>query len=153
MSPKEVLEKKPSKRFKNENCPFSMVLKQKRSTDEHFATVLDLEWTHNHAIDSLQVNSFRDISDSTKECINDLFEIGYTPSLAYREFISVMKAETTNDFDFHIKMSNRSVMPRRSDFNLLFKTYNEVKYGTRDLCSICQHLKGTLYVLTSSHSR
>ena len=128
-----------------------MVLKQKRSEHEQFATTLDLEWTHSHSIDSLQANSYKDISDSTKEYVTSLFENGYTPSLAYKEFISKMRAETANDIEFHLKMSNRSIMPRRWDFNHLYKIYNELKYGTRDLSSICQHLKGMFdfYLLSS----
>ena len=131
----------PSKRVKNTNCPFSLVLKHRR-IQEDYNTTLELEWTHNHPTMSLQSMSFNDIDQSTRDHIMELFEKGYSPSLAFKEMVRELRVEISNDLKFHIAMSNRSGMPRRSDFNLLFKTFNHKKYGTRDMNSIFSHLKG-----------
>ena len=71
--------------------------------------------------------TFHDINPATKLNIMGMFEKGYTPSLAHKELISETKSAVDTDLEFHIALSDRSKIPRRSDFNLLFKTFNEQK--------------------------
>ena len=140
---KKILGSNPSKRIKNNNCPFSLIVKHRRRAPANgYAKVIEIEWTHNHSIRALQTMTFNDINVDTKLRIVQLFEKGYTPSLAHKEFIRETNSNVDNDLEFHIAMSDRSKMPRRSHFNLLFKTYNENKYGTREMSSIFKHLKG-----------
>ena len=89
--------------------------------------------------------SFNDIKEGTKKSIITLFEKGFTPSLAYKEMIRVLRTEVEDDAHFHVKMSDRSEMPRRSDFNFLYKLFNNSKYGTREVSSIQKHLKGDIF--------
>lgn len=83
MNPKEVLRKKPSKRLKNTNSPFSMVFKLRRMPNE-FPCRIDLEWNHNHPVRALQALSFKDIPSKICDQINGMFERGYTPGRAYK---------------------------------------------------------------------
>ena len=69
---------------------------------------------------------------------------------AHKELISERKSAVDTDLEFHIALSDRSKIPRRSDFNLLFKTFNEQKYGTREMDSIFKHLKGKLFFISFS---
>ena len=111
MDHKNVLRKNPSKRFRNKNCPFSMVIKHRKDLNE-FGQVLEIEWTHNHPTQSLQSMSFRDISEHTRVSIMELFEKGYTPSLAYKEVIRDVKSKCNNELEYHVALSYRSEMPR-----------------------------------------
>ena len=59
--------------------------------------------SHNHPVEALQNMSFNDIDEGTKQTINDLFDKGYTPSLAYQETIRMIRSETENDVQFLVK--------------------------------------------------
>ena len=142
MNSKEKIKKKPSIRFKNTDCPFSIVLKFKRAETVPYNCVLELEWTHNHPVNSLQSLSFKDIPDHVKKQIFSYFEKGYTPGLAYREFLSKLRLECTGELELHKMMSDRSVFPRRTDYNALYTEYCKEKYGTRNTSTIFEKLKG-----------
>ena len=102
MSVAEVLKRKPSHRFKNTNCPFSLVLKFKQNPNvEDVPCLLDVEWTHNHPVNSLQSLSFKDISEETKGQILLLFKLGFTPGLAYKEFLLKTKESCQTDLELH----------------------------------------------------
>lgn len=90
--------------------------------------------------------TFVDIRQETKSKINDLFEKGYTPSLAHKDFIRETKTICDNEADFHVALSDRSIMPSRNDFNQLYRLFNEKKYGTRKMDSIFEHLKGIFFL-------
>ena len=76
-------------------------------------------WTHNHPVKVLQSLSFSDINGLTSQRIKELFEKGYSPSLAYKESIRELRLQCESDMDFHIKMSDRPRMQRRNDFVFL----------------------------------
>ena len=62
--PDQVLASKPTKRFKNTNCPFSLIVRIGRNTEhEDFSSSIDIEWRRNHSVDSLHSLSFKDIPD------------------------------------------------------------------------------------------
>ncbi len=49
--PGEVLASKPTWRFKNTNCPFSMVVRISRDAEhEDFPSTIYVEWSHNHSV-------------------------------------------------------------------------------------------------------
>ena len=117
MDPCEVLSKNPSRMFNNTNCPFSLAIKFKRDMSSEFGAVIEMEWTHNHPLKTFQSLSFTDINDDKCKNIIELFEKGYSSSLAYRELVREIKLDCANDVELHLKMSDRSKMSRRSDFN------------------------------------
>ena len=73
-----LLVQKPFKRIKNTSCAFSMTIKLKKDGSSHPCIIL-LEWFHNHPLQSLQVNSFKDILLETAETVKDYFDRGYSP--------------------------------------------------------------------------
>ena len=49
--PDQDLASKPTKRFKNTNCPFSLIVRIGQNIeDEDFSSSIDIEWSHNHSI-------------------------------------------------------------------------------------------------------
>ena len=86
MNSKEIIKEKPFKRFKNKDCPFSMVLKFRRDKTSPFNCSLEMEWIHNHSINSLQSLSFKKINENVRQEILSYFDQGFTPGLAYREY-------------------------------------------------------------------
>ena len=58
--------------------------------------------------------------------------------LAYTQFLKDLKLtcnsqdKVQNDLDYHIKKANRSISPRRPDFNRLYQSYCKEKYGERN---------------------
>ena len=48
----------PSARVKNTNCPFQVVIK----IDQNGCCVIDIEFEHNHSLETLEAVNFRDIS-------------------------------------------------------------------------------------------
>ena len=74
-----VLKSNPTKRLKNTNCPFSLTIKIENNDENQRPCIIDIEWFHNHPINSLQVNSFKDILDGTAEKVKKLFMNGFSP--------------------------------------------------------------------------
>ena len=142
MNPCSVLQRRPSKRLKNNDCPFSMVFRLKKIPDE-FSCLLDIEWNHNHVIQAGHSFSFEDISSEVIERINTMYEHNYTPGLAYREFVKGLRKVSKDDMEFHENLSHRSKMPRRRDFNQLFTQFKIEKYGSKNLTTMFDllHLK------------
>ena len=80
--------------------------------------------------------------------INDLFEKGFTPGLAYREIMRRRKLTTVNDSELLKLMSDRSIFPRRPDYNYLYTEYHRKKYGTENVKALYGKLDG-LYLFVS----
>ena len=58
--PDQILASDPNKRFKNTNCPYSMVVRIGKACDgEELCSVIDIEWNHNHSVQSLHSLSFK----------------------------------------------------------------------------------------------
>ena len=52
--PDQVLASKPTKRFMNTNCPFSLIVRIGQNIeDADFSSSIDIERSHNHSVDSL----------------------------------------------------------------------------------------------------
>ena len=60
-----LLKANPSRRIKNTNCPFAMTI-EINNTEDIYPCHISLEWNHNHALHSLQVNSFKDLLPFTQ---------------------------------------------------------------------------------------
>ena len=141
MSVGEVLNQHPDKRFQNLNCPFMLAVKYKCDKEADYPVHIHVDWEHKHSLTSLAYLSFKDIPADVSKTISDLFENGYTPALAYREFIRKKKEENPQEMDWLLVMSDRSKVPRRCDFNKLFMDYNNVKYGSLNLDNLYKCLK------------
>ena len=150
MNPKEVLRKKPSKRLKNTNCPFSMVFKLKR-IQSNFPCLIDLEWNHNHPVQALQALSFKDISLDIRDRIKGMFENGYTPGLAYKELFKTLKSRCSDEIELHQNMADRSKIPMRRDFNKLYTEFKSLKYGSKNLATMFAKLKTKVDELKDSN--
>ena len=99
-------------------------------------TELCMEYTHNHTITSLHAMSFRDISPQTKENVWKLFDDGLSPGVAHFEFLKQLK-DLCDGLDkpemaYMKKKADRSLTPRRPDFNRLYQAYKKEKYGERN---------------------
>ena len=72
---KSILEKKPTKRFRNTYCPFQMSIKILKSVvdSSQFRCSIVLEHKHNHPVNSLHALSFKAISVETVNSITLLF--------------------------------------------------------------------------------
>ena len=111
MPVRDVLNRKVSSRIKNTNCPFSLVLKYKIESDE-FPIVIQVDWEHNYSVSSLAFLSFKDIPEEVSTSIKNLFKHGYTPALAYREFLRKKREENRCEMQLLLIMSDRSKVPR-----------------------------------------
>ena len=113
MNAKEIKKQNPSKRFKNTD--FSLILRFFKNCGDKdgaiFNSVLDSEWTHNHPTHSLQALSFKDIAESTQVEITKLFERGFTPGLAYKEFWKMARQSCKSEVEVHKFTSDRAVFP------------------------------------------
>ena len=52
--------------------------------------------------------------------------------LAYREYLREIKMTCKDDLDYHMKIADRSVCPRRPDFNRLWSAYCKERYGAKN---------------------
>ena len=75
---------------------------------------------HNHPTQSLEATSFKDLTDLVKEKFNSLFELGMSPSLAYKEFLQNLRKDCDDELMFHRQKANRSLCPRKRDLNFLY---------------------------------
>ena len=99
MNPVRALKEKPSKRIKNTDCPFRLTLKKKRIPDS-FTYLLTVKYDHNHPTKSVQALTFRDIASTAAERIKTLFQLDYTPALAYRECLKQLQSECKDSNEF-----------------------------------------------------
>ena len=128
--PQRKLLPNPSARVKNTNCPFQIVIK----IDQNGSCVIDIEVEHNHSLETLEATNFCDISSDCVDKIYKLYESGHTPSTARQQYVKEIREACTNDLEFHKKKADRSVVPRRRDFNYLYTQFgNEVR---RKRCNV-----------------
>ena len=121
---KKLPSEKPFRRLKNTDCPFMLVFKILKNAEDEFPCIIECEWNHNHPTHSLQVLSFKDVPTDAVEKIKILFKNGFTPGLAYREYLKDLRARCDNELAFHHILADRSKAPRRRDFNSLYAEYN-----------------------------
>ena len=74
--------------------------------------------------------SFKDINQDTISEVMDLFGEGKSPGLAYRTFCQKFKMKYPNEVERVVRVADRSVFPKRTDFNYLYTKYIGQKYGS-----------------------
>ena len=52
--------------------------------------------------------------------------------LAYKQFLSQLRSTSPSDDDYQIKKADRSLSPRRPDYNRLYTAYCKEKYGGKN---------------------
>ena len=90
---------------------------------------VDVEWEHNHSVDTLEASNFRDLSSECVEKVNQLYESGNTPSTARQQHLKELRATCNDELTYHKKKAGRSVTPRKRDLNHLYSTFGEEKFG------------------------
>ena len=103
MDAEKVRSSKPSKRMKNTNCPYSLCIRIKQDYyEEPFKSRIDIEWNHNHTVEAAHALTFKDISNESKKKITAMFDNGYTPALACREFLKGVRRKFVDDLEMRI---------------------------------------------------
>ena len=146
MNHREVLQKNPTKRLKNADCPFSLSIRLKRDLQSVYSARINIDYNHSHPVQSLQTLSFKDISEKVSKEIRHLYEKGYTPGMAYRDCLQTLKSIATDDLDFHLKLADRSIIPRRRDFNHLYTEFHRQMFGTKNITEMFKNLEGTPFL-------
>lgn len=143
MCPAQILSSKPSKRFKNTNCPFSLVVRlgKRVEVEEDYNSSIDVEWNHNHSVDSLHSLSFKDIPTSVTNTITQMYVSGLLPGAAHREFLRQLRSECKDDLEYHRRLSDRSEAPRREDFNRIYSDFKEERFGTGSISDMFSALE------------
>ena len=141
MCPAQILASQPSKRFKNTNCPFSLVVRLGKRVDEDYNSSIDVEWNHIHSVDSLHSLSFKDIPMNVTNTITQMYASGLLPGAAHREFLRQLRSECQDDLEYHKRLSDRSEAPRREDFNRIYSDFKEERFGTGSMSDMFSALE------------
>ena len=131
---RDVLSRKtenPLRRNKNTYCPMTLSVKIKKIATDYPCEIV-IGHNHNHPIKNLEVLSYKPLSDSCIEEVNALFQSGCAPSAANREILQNLRKRSKNEAAFHIQKANRSVCPRRRDFNSLYTNYCRKHFGGKN---------------------
>ncbi|XP_048589237.1 uncharacterized protein LOC116618843 [Nematostella vectensis] len=123
--PQKKLHINPSARVKNTNCPFQMIVK----LDNKGCCSLDIEWEHNHSLETLEASNFLYLTPECTERVLKMYESGHTPATARQQYLKELKQSCNDDLEFHRKKANRAVVPRRRDFSYLYTQYGKDRYG------------------------
>ena len=65
-----------------------------------------------------------------------MYHRSYTTELAYRQFVKAIQSRSKDDLEFHKFLADRSVAPRRRDFNRFYKDFKDERFGAKDLKTI-----------------
>ena len=76
--------------------------------------------------------------------IFDLFKCGLLPGATHRVFMQQLRRKCNTEVEYHQKLASRSLVPRRKDFNNLYKEYNRKTHGTGSLSYMFSALKERL---------
>ena len=119
--------------MKNTDCPFSLVIKL---VEYGFSCINNMEWNHNHATQAGQSYCFEAIPNEMIDRIYTTFNHKYTTGSAYKELIKLLKKECNTEIEFHEKLSHRSKMPLRRDFDQLYPSI-KLTNMVRKTCVAC----------------
>ncbi|CAB4029529.1 Hypothetical predicted protein [Paramuricea clavata] len=89
-----------------------MKIEKKKIVDEDYNSGIDVEWNHNHSIDSLHSLSFKDIPMNVTKTNTQMYASGLLPGAAHREFLRQLRSECQDDLEYHKRLSDRSEAPR-----------------------------------------
>ena len=82
-----------------------------------------------------------------KDRIKSLFADGLLPGAAYREMLRQLRSECDNDLQYHLKLPDRSTMPRRIDFNSIYGQFTKDFYGSKSLVDMFLALEERIKIL------
>ena len=125
---RQFSEQNPFIRFGNTSCSFQMTIKVLKIATNGFTCNIVLEHRHNHHINSLEVLSFKMLSDEARKEVNSLFLNNLTPS----QVLLNLKMDCEDDFNFHLQKENRSTYSRQRDFNSLNIKYSQEQFGGKN---------------------
>ena len=94
--------------------------------------------------------SFRDIPSCIADNIKALFNLDYTPALAYTEFVKRLQTECQSSIEFQERLADRSILPSRRDFNNFYNSFKTEEFGSKDLKSMFATLKENIEILKRS---
>ena len=146
----KIIELNPCKRFKNNNCEFTMSVKVFKKF-LNFPCVIDIEWNHNHPIRALESVSFKSVSEAVSLQVKKYFENGLTPSIAHYEFVSELRRQCDTELEFHLRKADRSLCPRRRDFNALYRNFCDEMFGGKNGSLMFNELEQNLQKLKDNN--
>jgi hypothetical protein len=117
------------------------VVRLGKRVDEDYNSSIDVEWNHNHSVDSLHSLSFKDIPMNVTNTITQMYASGLLPGAAHREFSRQLRSECQDDLEYHKRLSDRSEAPRREDFNRIYSDFKEERFGTGSMSDMFSALE------------
>ena len=99
---------KKDKRCKSTNCTFSLSVKLLSTTSHHIKQFPDqkcqikFENIHNHHVSTLQALNYRDILETMKEKVCQLFSANYTPAIALTKMRNDLRDATESKADYEL---------------------------------------------------
>jgi hypothetical protein len=106
-----------------------------------FRSTIDMEWNHNHSVQSLHSLSFKDVSASVISHIKEMFAGELLPGAAYRELLRQLRSECKDDLEYHRRLSDRSQAPCRKYFNDIYTEFKKERFGTGSMSEMFSTLE------------
>ena len=63
-----------------------------------------------------------------------------------------LKSESSNDLEYHLKLADRSIVPRRMEFNIAYGKFMKSAYGTTNLIEMYRQLDSRIKALKEKDS-
>jgi len=95
--------------------------------DDKFPAVITLRHTHNHAHNIAAVLKHRDMSESTRQKLIDLFHRGHSPSSALHSVKTELMVQHPEEY--HLLSADSSIVPSNSVVCHLYKAEFSKEYG------------------------
>ena len=117
---------------------------------QEYSCKISIEHNHNHPIDCLEAPNFKALRPDVIAKVDTYFVQGFTPSLVHCEFMSELRPDCENELEFHLKKADRSLCPRRRNFNFLYRKYFDSWLGGENGSSMISELVINLQNLRSN---
>ena len=65
-----------------------------------------------------------------------MYATGLLPASAYRELLRQLRSKGKDDLEYHQRLSDHSVAPRRKDFNDIYAELKKEQFGTGSLADM-----------------
>jgi hypothetical protein len=76
-----------------------------------------------------------------KNDIKQMFASGLLPGVAYREFLRQLRSECKDELEYHQRLADRSIAPRRQDFNDIYSEFKRERFGTGNMSDMFSALE------------
>ena len=137
MNVKEKQRKENKYPGKNTNCQASLNFRLEHESSKpgndskkDFPLWLKICFDHNHSLTRADFLKFKTVSLETKAQYTDMFESGFSPSGAHAEMKRRIRSEYLDDW--HMRFSDRSVLPSIFWVYYYHRKYLDSEIGTRD---------------------